>query len=77
MDQPIDYGIPAKQWKKIKGYTEKLVPKFRKEAKAQQKKMKDYKDSSPMNTLIFEDIFKYVPSEAVVVILVLKAALQD
>lgn len=77
LDQPWDYNIPSKQWKRIRTFVDRLVPKFRKEAKAQLLKIDDYKQAAPINEIVYNEIFKFIPSDAVITILVLKAAYSD
>ena len=71
--QPNDYNTANKAWKKIRNFMDKMYPKHKKESKATLKKI-DEANKDPVRKVIHDYVFKYVPVDALMVVLVLKAA---
>ena len=52
----------------------KMYPKHKKENKSILRKIDDENDADPMKKLVYDYVFKYVPIDPLMMVLVLKAA---
>lgn len=75
INNPEDFNIPSKTWKKIKAYLEKIDPAYKKKSKEMLQEIEDFKEQSEFKRLLYITNFVFMPSESITKVLVMKAAL--
>ena len=75
LDMPDDLNMKASHWSKIETYIAKFCPDHDQEAYIMLHKIQSYKRQSRLKKLIYMSNLLYKPSEIVMQMLILKAAL--
>ena len=66
----------VKNWKKTKQILERMYPKAKKEATEYMKKILAYQEENKLQGLIYKEVFKFIPTEYLMAILVIKSVLE-
>jgi hypothetical protein len=68
-------GLQPKAWRHVRTYLEKQFPKHTKASKQVLDAIAEFRSKNAVQDLIFKRSFLYVPTEALMQLLVIKAAL--
>jgi len=75
INMPNDYNIPSHTWKKVKAYLQQHFPDWTKESEEMLATIAEFRQQSATAELIYMSNFVYLPTEALMAVLVLKTAL--
>ena len=73
---PTDMSLRPKAWRHVRTYLDKQFPKYTKESKQVLDDIAHFRALDGVHDLIFTRTFLFVPTEALMHLLVIKAAIQ-
>ena len=77
IEQPADLYMKKSHWKIIRGYLDREHPDHKQTGEEHMKEIEDFQNESYARGVRYKQEFKYLPSEAIMQVLVMKAALQE
>jgi hypothetical protein len=75
INMPDDYNIPSHAWKRVKAYLQQHFPDWAGESEAMLASIAEFRQRSATAELIYLSNFVFLPTEALMAVLVLKTAL--
>ena len=76
INMPNDYNIPSDTWKRVKDYLQHHFPDWTGESEAMLVSIADFRRRSATAELLYLSNFVFLPTEALMAVLVLKTALE-
>ena len=72
-----DFNTKKKHMVMIKHILEKMYPKHKQDQKEYLQKIEQFKQYDKVNSIIYDNVFKFIPSNEVLCMLVLKCAFEN
>lgn len=72
---PHDFNCSKVNWKKIVALLDRTCPNRKSETKRMLAKIENYKNTDPVNAIMYKNTFVYEPSTPIMQVIIMRAAL--